>query len=171
MKKIYITGVSGTGKSTMAEELNKRGIYTIDIDSSKFDLCHWKNKETKEKAYFEYGMGKDWMEAHGWYCDIEKLKKMLDVPKDVVVVVGLATNQNEYLNLFDKIFLLQCKEETFLERIDERTSNDFGKHPMEKIYILDFYRNFEKVFIEKGAIPINVEESIETVVNNIVSKI
>jgi len=59
MKKIYITGISGTGKSTIAEELNKKGIYSIDIDSEKFNLCHWKNKETKEAVYFEYGMGKD----------------------------------------------------------------------------------------------------------------
>jgi len=171
MKKIYITGISGTGKSAIAEELNKKGIYTIDIDSDEFKLCYWKNKETKEAVYFEYGMGKDWMEAHGWYCDIEKLKKLLDVPKDIIVVVSITTNQNDYLNLFDKVFLLQCREEIFLERINIRTGNDFGKHPLEKEHILDFYRDFEKDLIEKGVIPINAEDSLDVVANNIISKI
>ena len=171
MKKNYITGVSGTGKSAIAEELNKRGIYTIDIDSSELDLCHWRNNKTQEKVYFEFGMDKDWMEAHGWYCDIEKLKKLLDVQRDIIFVVGLATNQNEYLNLFDKIFLLQCKEETFLERLETRTSNDFGKHPLEKGYILDFYKNFEKAMLEKGVFVVNAEEPLDVVMENIISKI
>jgi len=171
MKKIYITGISGTGKSAISEELNKRGIYSIDIDKDKYDLCNWKNKETLEKVYFEFGMNKDWMEAHGWYCDIEKLKKMLDVSEDIIIVVGLATNQNDYLNLFDKIFLLQCKEKTFLERLKTRTSNDFGKHILEKEYILDFYKNFEKVMLEKGAISINAEEPLDLVMENIISGI
>ncbi|MEI7810745.1 MAG: AAA family ATPase [bacterium] len=171
MKKIYITGISGTGKSAIAEELNKKGIYTIDVDSDKHNLCSWKNKETKENVYFEYGMGLDWMEDHGWYCDIEKLKGMLNVPEDIIVVVGLTTNQNEYLNLFDKVFLLQCSEETFLNRLKTRTSNDFGKHPLEENYILNMYKDLEKDLIEKGAIAINAEGPIETVVGSIISKI
>ena len=171
MKKIYITGISGTGKSTISEELNKKGIYSIDIDSSKYGLCHWKNKETRKEVYFEYGMGKDWMESHGWYCDIEKLIKLLNVPKNIVVAVGLITNQDEYLNMFDRVFLLQCDEKTFLSRLDTRTSNDFGKHPLEKEHILNFYKNFEKDLIERGAILINAEQALDVVVSNIISKI
>ena len=96
---------------------------------------------------------------------------MLNVSKDVVAVVGIAQNQNEYFDLFDKIFLLQCKEKTFLERLKVRTSNDFGKHPLEKEYILDFYKKFEKEMIDKGAIIINAEEPLDVVVENIISKI
>ena len=92
MKKFYITGISGVGKSTIAEELNKRGVFAIDIDSDEYKLCHWKNNETKERVHFDYGMGKDWTEAHGWYCDIEKLKKLMEGSHYIVVVVGLATN-------------------------------------------------------------------------------
>lgn len=171
MKKIYITGISGTGKSTIAEELNKKGIYSIDIDSSKYGLCSWKNKETKEAVYFEHGMSKDWMEAHGWYCDIEKLMKLLDTPNDITVAVGITMNQNEYLSMFDKVFLLQCSEKTFLDRLDARTSNNFGKHPIEKEHVLSFYRDFEKDLIDRGAIPINAEEPLDVVINNIISQI
>jgi thymidylate kinase len=92
------------------------------------------------------------------------------VNKDVVVV-GLLENQNEFLNLFDKIFLLQCREKTFFERIDNRTTNGFGKDYSEKEHILSFYKKFEEDLIKKGAIPINVEESLESVVSNIISKI
>jgi len=169
MKKIYITGISGTGKSFIAEKLNEKGIYTIDIDSHEYGLCKWKNKKTRENVYFEHGMSKDWMEAHGWFCDFEKLNNLLDIQSDIAIAVGITTNQNEYLSMFDKVFLLHCREEIFLKRLHTRTSNYFGKHPLEKENILSFYKDFEKDLIEKGAIPINTEDSIKNVVDNIIS--
>ncbi len=42
MKKIYITGISGTGKSTIIEKLIKKGINAIDLDSN---FCCWKDKK------------------------------------------------------------------------------------------------------------------------------
>lgn len=32
-KRYYVTGVSGTGKTTITKELNKRGFFAIDQDS------------------------------------------------------------------------------------------------------------------------------------------
>ena len=52
----YITGVSGTGKTTVCEELTKRGFFAIDQDSKMYGLCSWKHNETKETAQFEYGI-------------------------------------------------------------------------------------------------------------------
>lgn len=167
-RKFYITGVSGTGKTTIAEELNKRGIHAIDIDYYENKLCSWKNKETKEKAHFEYGIGLDFLKANGWYCDVERLKELININEDVYVV-GMTENQDDYLDLFDKVFILQCSERIFFKRIDDRTTNGFGKDPSEKEHILSFYKNYETDMIKKGAIPINAEESIDNVVNAIIS--
>ena len=51
MQKIYITGISGTGKTAIAKELQQRGFYTISIDEVP-NLCIWINKETKEKVLY-----------------------------------------------------------------------------------------------------------------------
>jgi len=169
-KKYFITGISGTGKTTIANELNKKGLYSIDADYWEFGLCSWKNKETKQKAHFEYGIGREFLKNNAWYCDVEKLKKLMDVNNDVVVV-GLLENQNEFLNLFDKIFLLKCSEKTFFERIDNRTTNSFGKDPSEKEHILNFYKDFEEDLINRGAIIINCEKSINNVVDEILKNI
>ena len=170
MKKIYITGISGTGKSAIAEKLNKRGIYAIDIDEVE-GLCRWRNKKTFEKADWYSGIGNEFFESHRYVCDKNKLFSLMNKNKDIIVVVGVADNQADFLDSFDKVFLLHCSEKTFLKRIKDRTNHDFGKHKTEQKMILSWYKSFEKEMLDKGAVPINTEDSIETVVNNIISKI
>ncbi len=69
MKKIYITGVSGTGKTTIAKELEKRGYYGISIDEVK-DLCSWINRETGQKGgWKDADMNLEFVDKHNWICD------------------------------------------------------------------------------------------------------
>lgn len=170
MRKFYITGVSGTGKSALAKELEKRSIRTIDIDDVP-ELCHWKNKLTGKKAKYQSGVGKDWIEAHDWICDRNKLMKLLDENGNTIVVTGIASNQDEYLDLFDKIFLLHCREETFLHRLNTRDENEFAKEKSEQEHVLSWYKEFEEKMRKWGAIPIDTEASISTVADQIISQI
>ncbi len=165
--RYYVTGVSGTGKSTIAEELNKRGIVAIDQDSDEYELCSWKHTETMEDAVFEYGIGKAFLEAHDYYCDVEKLKRLLDTAKGPAFVLGVSANQDEYLDLFDKVFLLHCSEETFIKRINARTTNDFGKHESEREHLLGWYKELERGLMDKGAIVIDTEGPVEGVIEEI----
>jgi dephospho-CoA kinase len=170
MKLFYITGISGAGKSTVVEKLAEKGIFSIDADSVK-GLTHWIDKNTREKAEWCPGMSADWYKKHQYICYKEKLINLIkNSPKDIVAVAGLFNNRSELRDLFDKVFLLQCKEETFLKRITERESHDFGKHPLEQENILSWYKNFEREVLEEGAIPINVDRPLVEVVNEIFSK-
>jgi dephospho-CoA kinase len=170
MKKVYITGISGTGKSTISKILNSKGIYSISIDETE-GLCLWKNKKTGERPKYDAQLNKEFIETHEWVCDIEKLTKLFNVNNEVVVVVGIASNQNDFLDLFDKVILLQCKPEIFIQRILNRTDNDFGKDKGAQEFLLGQYRGFEEDLIRKGAIVVNVESSISDVVDTITKEI
>ena len=170
MKKIYITGVSGVGKTSILKELKKKKFYTIDIDSTP-ELCQWQNKKTRKKNS-NIAKSTNWLNTHVWICNIKKLKSLLNKKNQkVIITAGITSNQNEYLDLFDTIFLLQAKEKTLLHRISIRTEHDFGKTQIEQKHILGSYKEFEKQLIKKGAIPINTEDSIENITNIIISKI
>ncbi len=168
MKRYYITGTQGTGKTTIARELQRRGFFVADTDTFP-DLCYWRNKATGHKVSGKTGDRKQWLEAHEWYCDPTKLKQLLDEhAHEVVFIAGISENQLEYLDLFDKIFLLQCREQTFLRRIDERTDHHFGKDQAEREKILSLYKNFENTLLLRGAICIHTENPIEVVAENII---
>lgn len=171
MEKIYITGVPGIGKSTIVEEINKRGIFAFDIDFAE-GLCAWRNKKTGKKIIGDSQSNLEWLNAHDWVCNAEKLKQLLSQDKEIIIAAGIAGNQEEYLHLFDKIFLLQCREATFLHRQMNRKGHDeFGKFPEERQYVLNFYKEFEQKIIARGATVINAEEPLEKVVDDIISKI
>ncbi len=170
MKKFYITGISGSGKSSVAEKLKEKGVYTIDIDSID-GLCRWINNDTQEVEEWHHGMEGEWYRKHRYICNKEKLIDLINnSDKNIIVVAGLPNNRSELLDLFDKVFLLQCREETFIKRIEERTNNDFGKHALEKENILSWYKNFEKKTLEEGAIPIDTDRSLADVTEEIFSK-
>ncbi|MFA6397518.1 MAG: AAA family ATPase [Candidatus Paceibacterota bacterium] len=170
MKKFYITGISGTGKTAISLKLKQKGLNVIDLDDENIKLCHWKNKKTRKDSFSGYGTGLDFLNTNGWYCDIEKLKFLINSDdKNNFFVVGIAENQNEFLNLFDKIFLLQCDEAELFRRIDNRKDNDFGKNNSEKEYIKSFRKKFENDLINKKAIVINSNDLIDSIVDKIIS--
>lgn len=170
MNKIYITGISGTGKTTIAKELEQRGFYTISIDEVP-NLCVWIHKETKEKVNYEAELNKEFIDAHDWVCDVEYLNELIKKGTSPIFVLGLASNQKDFIHIFDKTLLLQCSPETFISRIENRTDNDFGKDKTAQEVILSWYQNFENTMLEKGAISIDVEKPLNEVIENIIKQI
>lgn len=172
MIKFYITGVSGTGKTTTGEELVKQGIPIIDLDDVK-DLCKWIHKDTGERSYWRPGIGKEFFENHEYICDRNQLEGLINQysDKEAVGVVGLADNLSEIIGLFDKIFIFYCSEETFIKRIEDRQNHDFGKHDSEKEMILTWYKDYKNEMLSKGAIPIDTAKPLSEVVNEVIGHI
>jgi thymidylate kinase len=167
--KTFITGISGTGKTSIANALKERGVIAFSIDEVE-GLCHWVNKTDGKVVDYEAKLDKEFIDSHVWVCDTEKLKELINQNENVVVL-GMAENQEEFIPLFDKVLLLQCKPETFLKRIESREDNVFGKDKSAQEYLLNTYQEFENKMLEKGAVPIDVEKPLEEVVEEIIKQI
>ena len=83
------------------------------------------------------------------------------------MIAGITSNQNEFLELFDKIFLLHCSPGTFIARLDTRENNEFAKEKSEQEHLLSWYKEFEEEMLKKGAVPINTERSITDIADEI----
>src|SRR5690606_11451673 len=109
MKRILLTGMSGTGKSTVITELSARGYRAVDLD---------------QPAWSEYAPDGDWI----WRED--RVRDLLAVEdSEVLFISGCASNQGKFYPQLDKIVLFSAPTDIIIERLRTRTTNDYGKHP------------------------------------------
>lgn len=165
--KIYITGVSGSGKSSIARYLRDKGVFAVDIDD---EFAQWVNKNTKQPGDWNHERSDEWYSQHGWTCNIEKLKQLLSENENIVVV-GAAVNQDEYLLFFDKIYFLDVPPETMIARMIERTDNPFGKNTVEQNRVILWQKSYGKEMREKGAISIDAEGTLEEIAKIIIANL
>jgi broad-specificity NMP kinase len=170
--KVLLTGVAGTGKSTLAEALAARGANAIDLHDIP-GIFYWQDLKTKERVEYTPVHAQDWFETVDRLCDIPKLKEILDSQKDIVVSGSTSgSNLKEFLSLFDKIILLQASPETILSRMETRTNKSgFGKTKAEQDDNLEWQKEFDPELISYGAIPVSTEGDLNEVTDRIVKLI
>ena len=72
-----ITGVAGSGKTTIASGLTTRGYDARNMDSLD-SLCSWVDLSTgKSDPNFKRNSASDWVGRYGWFWDEDGLKELL----------------------------------------------------------------------------------------------
>ena len=160
MKRILVTGMSGTGKSTVIAELAARG-YTgykaVDADCDEFS--EWVEVQSNADAFGSPVEGnRDWV----WREDrIQTLLSTED--SEVLFLGGCAANMGKLLSQFDHIVLLSAPAEVIVERLDTRTTNAYGKRPNEVARVLGLVETVEPLLRRVADHEINTSASLEDV--------
>ena len=122
--------MSGTGKSTVLLELQRRGHRAVDTDSDEWS--EW--VETK----WSKGVEDDWI----WRED--RITELLTSHSDgVLYVSGCKSNQGKFYKQFDAVVLLSAPAKVILTRIASRETNSYGKSLHERALILEHLRVVE----------------------------
>jgi shikimate kinase len=121
---VFVTGMSGTGKSSALAELARRGHRAVDLDSTEWS---------------------EWLPEEGeWRFREDRLAQLLaGAGASTLFICGTQSNQGMFYDRFDAVVLLSAPAEALLPRIAERTTNDFGKTPAERARILADLREVE----------------------------
>ena len=174
-KSILVTGISGSGKSFACDELRKRGYKAYDIENMH-GLFSIINKATGKKAHDYDKHNLECVKQHDWICNKSKLQELVGrnakeiVFGNVVFYCGTASNIDELLHLFDKIFLLKATPETICQRLSTRKSNDFGRTSEVQDWVFGWKEWWENHMIEKGAIVIDANRDIKEVTAEILKE-
>jgi broad-specificity NMP kinase len=168
--KVLLTGVAGTGKSTIINSLNEKGLVAIDLHDIP-GLFFWQDKITKEKVPYSPVQLREWFDNVDRLCDIDTLKEILDQYQDVVMAgTTSGSNQKEFLSLFDKVILLQANPQTLVDRMETRTNKSgYGKTKAEQEDNVEWQKEFEPLLLSYGAIPVSTEEELDDVVDRVIT--
>jgi hypothetical protein len=118
--------MSGTGKSSALAELGRRGYRVVDTDDPG-----WREYRADVESPDPVHRGE-------WLWVEERITRLMDsVGGRPLFVQGCVRNQSKFYDRFDAVVLLSAPAEVILDRIARRTTNDYGKTPVERAMILD----------------------------------
>lgn len=119
---IFITGLSGVGKTSVLQRLGNEGYDVVDTDDHGY---------TKKIAT---GEGDEIV----W--DEEKISHLIERKKHPhLILSGCYSNQGKFYKSFDYVVLLEAGLDLMLDRVIKRKTNPYGKHPDERKAIIESF--------------------------------
>jgi shikimate kinase len=147
---VFVTGMSGVGKSTVLVELARRGHRVVDTDYGDWI----------EDVPYSDGLGSEplWREDR-----IHALLRQHD--GGVLFLSGCVANQGTFYPRFDAVVLLSAPVEVILERVAARETNDFGKTDAERDQIVHDLVAFEPLLRAGATAEIDTRAPLDEVVD------
>jgi shikimate kinase len=124
MARVLVTGMSGAGKTTVLDELRRRGHMTVDTDYDGWEL------------------------PDGTW-DEQRMHQLLASKPDVVVS-GTVANQGLFYDHFEHVVLLSAPLHVLLERVSMRRNNSYGRTPDQRAEITRYVETVEPL-LRRGA--------------------
>ena len=164
MGKYLITGRPGSGKTTVIEELRRRGYQAFNTDDMP-EITRLEEQATREPVPWPAG-AVDW-KKYIWNWQENGLRKLLRLEGDIFIgaIVG---NQKGFYSLFNKIFALTITTETLRQRLD---SHAHPRTTSEKDQAIAVHYQKQARFKEQGLILIPADGSVSEVVDDILAQL
>jgi dephospho-CoA kinase len=163
-RNYLIEGVSGTGKTSVCHELRRRGYAALNSDR---DLRQ-NTSPTTGDPLLTYSSAESRHANNLW--DVEKVRQVAaDQDDEVTFFCGGSRNFNEFLDVFDKVFVLDVDVATLNERLDSRPDDDWGKSRDERELILRLHATKED--LPSTGIVIDATQPLVRVVDEILSHV
>lgn len=149
MRRVLITGMSGTGKSSALAALAGLGFEVVDTD---------------EPGWTEWSESED-----GYLWREDRIDELLSHQGDrTLYVSGTVSNQGRFYPRFDAIVLLAAPAEVLLSRIESRTTNAYGKTPEQRELVLRHLAEVEPLLRRTCTHEIDASQPLAAVVEQLI---
>jgi broad-specificity NMP kinase len=158
MSRILVTGMSGTGKSSALAELCRRGYRVVDTDDPGW------------REYREVVDSSDELRRGEWLWVEERITGLLDTDDGrPLFVQGCVRNQSKFYDRFDAVVLLSAPADVMFDRIERRTTNTYGKNPVERAMILDDLAQVEPLLRASCTHELDTSRPLDEVVDDLIA--
>lgn len=152
MVKVLLTGMSGVGKSTILDYLNREGHLTIDLDYDGW-------------IFFDDTID-DYVMDSSRILDFIKLNDDKNI-----FIAGTTINQKEIYPYLEFVIALTAPLEVMKERLQNRENNPFGKSEGDWSKVVDDKMHFEPRIIQSSDLTISTDKPVHDVIKEIYSLI
>lgn len=138
MRRILLTGMSATGKSTITAAVAARGYKAVDLDTEAWS--HWVDAVDDTLPGTPVEAGRDWV----WQDD-RVAGLLAGHSAGILVISGCSPNQGQFYQQLDAVVLLSAPEQILADRLATRVTNDYGKGAGETERVLELIREVEPI--------------------------
>jgi gluconate kinase len=165
---IYVTGISGAGKSTVRTELAQRGYVAFDTDED--EIAQWTHRVTGvvTPLFLDAHRTPDFLSENEWRAEPQRVRRLADESAgQTVFLCGHVGNEADVWSYFDEVLFLSIDQATMERRLTTRTEHTFGTKPHELELLLAWHAVIDDYYLSRGAIMIDAAPATERVVDEI----
>jgi hypothetical protein len=136
-RNYLIEGVSGTGKTTVAEELEHRGYQVVHGDRALAGIGDPSTgKPLTALPPDDIAESPEWKHKH-WIWNEDKVRSLVASHDTAITFFcGGSRNLPRFIHLFDEVFVLDVDTESLKRRLQRRPEDEFGGRADEQELIL-----------------------------------
>lgn len=162
--RYLITGVAGSGKSTLERVFRDKGYITVDIDEG---FAEWRHAITDEVLSYT-PEDEAWHQVAEWTVRTPKLQKFFDAHADrQVLVFGSFARMKQVVTMFDEIFLLTYPNLDLVRQRIAGRGDGYGSNPHELERILSYVEPYQARMQQAGAREVDCTQPLDEVVDTI----
>ncbi|HSX01836.1 MAG TPA: AAA family ATPase [Candidatus Saccharimonadia bacterium] len=167
-KLFIITGISGSGKTTVARQLVEHGEVAFD-SKLNHGLFHFVDEYGQQPAT-NHPNDPSWKQHHKWVINQTVFSQLLEehTQSERVFLCGGGDSLKVLWPQTKKIFLLKIDVQTLLERLNNPSrDNAFAKNTATQEALLRRLEKYQQTMIESGATVIDARRPLDRVVDEI----
>ncbi len=176
MALYFITGIAGSGKSTVLVELRARGFEAYDVDEAGPATAKWHHDTSgfvhPKSSVKDADRTPEFLANHSWKVPRSEVVALRNSARSKSVFLGGSiANEPELLDLFTHVFALNIDDETLQHRLATRTDNDWGKQQHELELTLSVNKRLRGEYKQQSYTVIDATQPLDTVISKILEHV